>query len=716
MAAKRTFEPVEELERASKRVPERVESTSPNSVLELQRLAGNRAVASLLSSGGSLPVQPESDRREAEADRVAEAVSRRSRRDTVTSDGNPAGPAVDPDSSGRGGHPLSPVVRRPAEQALGADLSGVRVHTDQGADQLSRQTGATALTIGQDIYFRNGTFRPSGGRDSLLAHELTHTVQQGGATPAGFTPLPYPAAQLKRAPLGGALSRILGFLGKKKTAPTTSEAPPSQMALQPLLKKVLVLTQSVTWEDYRLDSGEEIYLVALASGKALVERTRAKGGGRLWLPTWTLQSVVTEAAAAETVHTNEAEVSTPSYSKTPSSETAEETKVDYTRTPNDEAEASTPGYSKTPSSETAEETKAEYTRTPNDEAEASSSGYSKTLSTEADEETKADYTKTPSGEAESTDREQQTPQPYKETLPEQVPSPIQEATPEQTLAHPSIAAITSKYKDLLEVKSTYKGENLSVEESTKRGLSPRRHAAGAQTSFMKDVLLAQQKQEKLIAELQIMEMEGKGKSAQYAGKVKEAYDRRDEELRAAKLVRDLGLEGPKEQLEAYKVRYLETDEERQPYLVTMGQGGLVQGVPPGVFDTSKMTSYGSGAGWAAFVMAPDGKIFAAEHRIQRFHHSSFMAGGDVAAAGEMSVINGQLKGISNKTGHYWAGEAHVANVLKELSEMGVNLSGVEVWLMSGGRLEKQDEDASTWLQNFLSSTGGNVPSTAPLVT
>lgn len=64
---------------------------------------------------------------------------------------------------------------------LGADLGGVRVHTDERADTLSRQLNARAFTSGRDIFFRKGHYDPASteGR-SVLTHELTHVVQQCG--------------------------------------------------------------------------------------------------------------------------------------------------------------------------------------------------------------------------------------------------------------------------------------------------------------------------------------------------------------------------------------------------------------------------------------------------------------------------------------------------------------------------------------------------------
>jgi hypothetical protein len=80
-----------------------------------------------------------------------------------------------------GGQSLSQQIREPMEQAFDADFSGVRVHADARADQLNRSIQAKAFTTGQDVFFRQGAYDP-GSRDGqeLIAHELTHVVQQTG--------------------------------------------------------------------------------------------------------------------------------------------------------------------------------------------------------------------------------------------------------------------------------------------------------------------------------------------------------------------------------------------------------------------------------------------------------------------------------------------------------------------------------------------------------
>ncbi|MFG2654358.1 DUF4157 domain-containing protein [Streptomyces sp. NPDC048425] len=76
------------------------------------------------------------------------------------------------------GQPLDPGLRRELEEQLGHDLGRVRLHTGRDAGQLTELLGADAVAVGQDVFFREGAYRP--GTDEgrrLLTHELQHTVQ-----------------------------------------------------------------------------------------------------------------------------------------------------------------------------------------------------------------------------------------------------------------------------------------------------------------------------------------------------------------------------------------------------------------------------------------------------------------------------------------------------------------------------------------------------------
>ncbi len=79
------------------------------------------------------------------------------------------------------GQALGGAVKDKMETGFGRDFSGVGIHTDTAADEMNRELGARAFARGNDIYFRSGEYNPdTAGGQRLLAHELTHTVQQGG--------------------------------------------------------------------------------------------------------------------------------------------------------------------------------------------------------------------------------------------------------------------------------------------------------------------------------------------------------------------------------------------------------------------------------------------------------------------------------------------------------------------------------------------------------
>ncbi|MFK4188023.1 DUF4157 domain-containing protein [Streptomyces sparsogenes] len=107
-------------------------------------------------------------------DRSTQSAKRRKRKERAASSRTPE----PKDIVSGAGQPLDPSVRRELEERLGHDFSRVRLHTDRDAGQLTELLGADAVAVGQDIFFREHTFRPgtTEGR-RLLAHELLHTVQ-----------------------------------------------------------------------------------------------------------------------------------------------------------------------------------------------------------------------------------------------------------------------------------------------------------------------------------------------------------------------------------------------------------------------------------------------------------------------------------------------------------------------------------------------------------
>ena len=175
---------------------------SAPSLLELQRSVGNHAAYRFLAGGvlqAKLQVGPAGDTYEREADQVAAEVMRslspsvspeeddtrvqRALVDGVVGlEGGPLGPDTEADiSRERGtGSQLPEPLRRSMEDSFGADFSAVRVHTGPSADELNHTLQSRAFTVGADIFFAHNQYRPqSEDGQALLAHELTHTIQQG---------------------------------------------------------------------------------------------------------------------------------------------------------------------------------------------------------------------------------------------------------------------------------------------------------------------------------------------------------------------------------------------------------------------------------------------------------------------------------------------------------------------------------------------------------
>jgi hypothetical protein len=123
-----------------------------SSMVNLQQMVGNRAVVQRLLA------QRSGDGAVALDDDVAARI------DQARSDG----------------HPLDSEVQDQMGAALEHDFEGVRVHTSPESDALNRQLGARAFATGQDVFFRQDAYDPhSMDGKELIAHELTHVVQQG---------------------------------------------------------------------------------------------------------------------------------------------------------------------------------------------------------------------------------------------------------------------------------------------------------------------------------------------------------------------------------------------------------------------------------------------------------------------------------------------------------------------------------------------------------
>jgi len=75
-----------------------------------------------------------------------------------------------------------------------------------------------------------------------------------------------------------------------------------------------------------------------------------------------------------------------------------------------------------------------------------------------------------------------------------------------------------------------------------------------------------------------------------------------------------------------------------------------------------------------FVMDTEGKVYAGPQKFAEFHHSSFLAGKPVAAAGEIEVIDGTLTSYSGKSGHYKPTQEQLGQFTSELKSSGADMS------------------------------------------
>jgi hypothetical protein len=184
-------------------VVQRSAAASVHPSLALQRSIGNQAMLRLGRTTGiqtKLKISQPGDAHEREADSVAHNVMRTAdpsptlpAKSAATGvqrkEGSAAAPNITPPTSAGmsalkgGGSPLPASSRAFFEPRFGADLSHVRVHADSRAADAASAINARAFTVGHDIAFNAGQYAPhSKEGQHLLAHELTHVVQQTGTS------------------------------------------------------------------------------------------------------------------------------------------------------------------------------------------------------------------------------------------------------------------------------------------------------------------------------------------------------------------------------------------------------------------------------------------------------------------------------------------------------------------------------------------------------
>ena len=138
------------------------------------------------------------------------------------------------------------------------------------------------------------------------------------------------------------------------------------------------------------------------------------------------------------------------------------------------------------------------------------------------------------------------------------------------------------------------------------------------------------------------------------------------------------------------VQYLD-EEGRKQYEYNVDGNGLIvkshrgpNGDAGSLLDTCKMSTHFSGKGWAIYVIDPEGRIYSNSHELGVFHHSSFLSGGAVKAAGEWLVSKGRIIAVTTKTGHYHAGALQLASFVRQLGDKA--LSSAKIGLYAGSQL------------------------------
>jgi hypothetical protein len=126
------------------------------------------------------------------------------------------------------------------------------------------------------------------------------------------------------------------------------------------------------------------------------------------------------------------------------------------------------------------------------------------------------------------------------------------------------------------------------------------------------------------------------------------------------------------------VKYL-TDAEREEYRLFV-RDGLIYRTDGELFDSRGSATFWGGrdSDRAIFVMDENGNLYASKFQASgEFHHSSLVAGGPVAGAGELHVEDGRLIGVTDHSGHYTPTRRMTWRVASTLAEQGVSMDGVD---------------------------------------
>ena len=181
------------------------------------------------------------------------------------------------------GEPLPQSMRTHLEPRFGRDLSNVRLHTDSRAAESAKKLKAQAFTHGQDIYFAQGRYQPqSDSGKHLLAHEITHTLQQsGGSSPAPAPQAPSSGPLVSRGAEPGLVQRDGDGAGTPAAAPTQG-ATAGQSLATGMLDGDTITFDSLDIPGFKLKD----HRAAAYAGKVLKQRKGFKRGNPQQRDVW----------------------------------------------------------------------------------------------------------------------------------------------------------------------------------------------------------------------------------------------------------------------------------------------------------------------------------------------------------------------------------------------------------------------------------------------
>ena len=241
--------------------------TAVGPVAAMQSLVGNRAVGAILAAGERPLIQRKCADCESsgstcsgcEDEEMVQRAPLPGAKDGAAGAGIPA-PVLQAFSEG-GGRRMEPATREFMESRFGRGFGGVRLHTGASASRAADSVDAQAFTVGSDIWFGRGFYRPAEpGGLHLLAHELAHTVQQGGQPVGaqarlrlgGLTDSPEGLADraadavMANAPVPRIGSAGIGIHRKPKVSPVANN--PKQRIVEMDDGKKYRVTQRIDWK------------------------------------------------------------------------------------------------------------------------------------------------------------------------------------------------------------------------------------------------------------------------------------------------------------------------------------------------------------------------------------------------------------------------------------------------------------------------------------